>query len=68
MKKTKEESYKYHTDKPATPAKPTTLAAKSTVTKVVKMALDWLSPNLVWSIGGLVQIIANRGPTCIPWY
>ncbi|WP_262339031.1 hypothetical protein [Lactiplantibacillus plantarum] len=36
--KDKTSTVKYHTDKPATPAKPTTPAAKSTVTKVVKMA------------------------------
>ena len=51
--KDKTSTVKYHTDKPATPAKPTTPAAKSTVTKVVKMAQTgyhqtWFDRLVAW--------------------
>ena len=51
--KDKTSTVKYHTDKPVTPAKPTTPAAKSTVTKVVKMAQTgyhqtWFDRLVAW--------------------
>ncbi|WP_262336049.1 hypothetical protein [Lactiplantibacillus plantarum] len=51
--KDKTSTVKYHTDKPVTPAKPTTPASKPTVTKVVKMAQTghhqiWFDRLVAW--------------------
>lgn len=51
--KDKTSTVKYHTDKPVTPAKPTTPAPKPTVTKVVKMAQTghhqtWFDRLVAW--------------------
>ena len=51
--KDKTSTVKYHTDKPVTPAKPTTPAPKLTVTKVVKMAQTghhqiWFDRLVAW--------------------
>ncbi|RWZ42587.1 isopeptide-forming domain-containing fimbrial protein [Lactiplantibacillus plantarum] len=51
--KDKTSTVKYHTDKPSTPAKPTTPAPKPTVTKVVKMAQTghhqtWFDRLVAW--------------------
>ena len=51
--KDKTSTVKYHTDKPVTPAKPTTPAPKPTVTKIVKMAQighhqTWFDRLVAW--------------------